>query len=102
MAKQKKLRIESEAELIQAVKSEEPKVGDIVQVTTNPHVKLANIGIVHTLEGDMLRCYNPGRQGKPEPWIIPASDCAVVGHARLKFKKPLPDDSTAPDDTTKL
>lgn len=73
-----------------APKARPPKVGDIVQIIAKGHEFRARVGIIHSVHGERLICYSPGRGGFPHKWEAPLGDCEVCGKAILKFTKPLP------------
>lgn len=103
MARKKKEEPKPDA-LVAAIKSEPPAAskpqfapGDIIQVVSRRHHKLANLGIVHTVDVAGLSCYSPGKNGAPDPWRIEPQHVRVCGRALLKYGKPLPDDNIHPD-----
>lgn len=71
--------------------------GDIIQTVTQDHPFIARIGIVHHLEGSRVICYLPGRKGQPSQFRVEVVDVQVVGKARLRFNKELPEESVYAD-----
>jgi len=94
--KKEKLTPEQESAIVSAG-IHGPQVRDIVQITAIPHQYTARIGIVHTINGDTLICYAPGKNGFPYKFNTRVSDVAVVGKARLAYTKELPEDSVYSD-----
>lgn len=74
-----------------------PQPGDIVQILTKGHPFMARIGIVHHHEGPDLVCYQPGRNGQPSQYKVSVQDVAIVGKARLRYNKDLPEASVYAD-----
>jgi len=75
----------------------EPQPGDIIQTITQDHPFIARIGIVHHLEGPRVICYLPGRKGLPSQFRVDVVDVQVVGKARLRYSKDLPEESVYAD-----
>lgn len=78
---------------------DQPQPGDIVQIVTQDHPFIARIGIVHHLEGPRVICYLPGRKGQPARFRADMVDVQVVGRARLRFNKELPEESVYADNS---
>lgn len=74
-----------------------PIVGDIVQVVKRPHLHYASVWIVHSAGHGSLVGYQPGRKSSIHKINLAMDDVSVVGKARLKYNKPLPEDSTDRD-----
>lgn len=69
-------------------------VGGIIQITAEGHPYRARIGIIHEFMGDNLICYQPGKNGFPHKFKVAIPDVSLVGTARLKYNRALPDEPT--------
>lgn len=66
-----------------------PEVGDVVQVVAEKNKYIARVAIVYRADQSSLLCYQPSGTSKPPSFTVKPNEVAVIGKAKLKWKREL-------------